>query len=99
VTREDHDGWLLLLCVGLTILGPLYAVASLTGSFRELTPLFDQFPGLMVLLVVDTTFTVGLMTFSIYAGVALWQIRPGAVSTAKRYLLWSLAYLPVAAVL
>jgi Protein of unknown function (DUF2569) len=92
-------GWLLLLCVGLTILGPLFAVASLTGSFREVSPLLDQFPGLMVLMVVDTTLTVGLMAFSIYAGVALWQIRPGAVSTAKRYLLWSLVYLPVTAVL
>jgi hypothetical protein len=39
------------------------------------------------------------MAFSIYAGLGLWRIRPGAVRTAEIYLLCFLCYQGIAAVL
>lgn len=92
-------GWLLLFCLGLSVFSPLITLGSLVASYSESSQYFDRFPGLLATIVIDTFLCVGLMVFSIYAGVGLWRTRPGAVQTAKRYLLWSLAYYAVAAVL
>ena len=68
-------GWLLFLCVSLTILSPL-------GSLI-LTPV-GLLPGnkttIAILLIL-------VNAFSIYAGVELWKRRPGAVAIAKAFLI------------
>jgi hypothetical protein len=95
---QGVGGWLLLLCLSLTVFGPLWTLYNLTESFNLLQD-FDRFPGLFVVATVDAILSVGLGTFSIYAGVALWSIRPGAVQTAKTFLLCLLGYVAVAAIL
>ena len=99
--RPDRGvgGWLLLLCLSLTVFSPLLTLGSLAVGFAESSKYFAQFHGLLVINVVDTLLSVSLMAFSIYAGVRLWGIRPGAVRMAKIFLLCFLAYLAVAAVL
>ena len=92
-------GWLLLLCVGLTVFTPIRTLGSLAGSYIESAQYFEQFPGLLIVTVVDTILSLGLMAFSVYAGLGLWRIRAGAVETAKNYLWWFLAYHVVAAAL
>ena len=92
-------GWLLLFCLGLTVFNPLISLVSLTASYRDSAPYFSQFPGLLVVTGLDTFLSLGLMVFSLYAGASLWRLQPGAVRTAKRYLLWFLAYQGVAIVL
>ena len=92
-------GWLLLLCLGLIVFGPLITLGSLAAGYRESSEYFDQFPGLLVIIVIDTFLSLGLMAFSVYAGIGLWRVRPGAVQMAKRFLLCFLGYLVVAAVL
>jgi hypothetical protein len=88
-----------IFCIALTILSPLLTFGSLASLYSKTSPYFDRFPGLLVIAVIDTFLSTGLMAFSIYAGVGLWLIRPGAVQTAKKYLLCILAYYAVAAVL
>jgi len=92
-------GWLLLFCLGLTVFSPLITIGSFAASYSQSSRYFDRFPGLLVITVIDTFLSLGLMAFSIYAGVCLWRIRSGAVQTAKKYLLWFLVYLAIAAVL
>jgi hypothetical protein len=92
-------GWLLLLCLGLTVFTPLLTMGSLATGVRESLSYFDRFPGLLVITVIDTILTLGLVAFSIYVGVGLWSIRPGAVQMAKRYLLCFLGYQAIAAIL
>lgn len=92
-------GWLLFLCVSLTILAPLFTLIMIASGFGESSELFDEFPGLLVTVVIDSILSVGLMAFSIYAGIGLWSIRPGAVQTAKAYLWCYLGYHIVAAIL
>ena len=92
-------GWLLLLCLELTVLSPLLALGSLAAGYREYSKYFDQFPGLLVITVINTFLSVGLMAFSVYAGTGLWSIRPGAVQMAKRFLLCFLGYQAVGAIL
>ena len=85
-------GWLLLLCLGLTVFNPIITFVRLAESYRSPPQSFEQFPGLLVIMVIDTVLSVALMAFSIYAGAQLWRIRPGAVRIAKRYLLCLLGY-------
>jgi hypothetical protein len=92
-------GWLLLLCLGLTVFSPLFRLGDLVWGYQGSSKHFDQFPGLLVIIVIDTIFSLGLMAFSVYAGIGLWSIRPGAVQMAKRYLLYFLGYHAVAAIL
>ena len=92
-------GWLLLLCLVLTVFGPLITLGSFAAGYSETSKYFDQFPGLLVITVIDTFLSVGLMAFSVYAGTGLWSIRPGAVQMAKRFLLCFLGYHAIGAIL
>ena len=87
-------GWLLLFCIVLTVLTPLSTMKSLFDKNSGLTPedlqYFDRYPTPRSLVAIGELLGIGLMTFSIYAGIGLWRIRPGAVRTAKLYLLCSL---------
>jgi len=92
-------GSLLLLCLGLTVFTPLLTMRSLATEVRESLSYFDQFPGILVIAVIDTILSLGIVAFSIYAGIGLWSIRPAAVQMAKRYLLCFLGYQAIAAIL
>jgi hypothetical protein len=92
-------GWLLLFCLSLTVFSPLITLGSFAASYYKCFQHFHRFPGLLVIAVIDTLLIPALVAFSIYAGVALWHIRPGAVRTAKRFLLSVLGYQAIAAVL
>lgn len=96
---QGVGGWLLFLCVSLTILAPLFTVIVFAAGYREASEYFDEFPGLQVITVIDLFLSLGLMAFSIYAGTGLWSIRPGAVRVAKQYLLCYLGYRVIAAIL
>jgi hypothetical protein len=92
-------GWLLLFCVILTILNPLATLISVGGSIAMGSRAFTRYPGLLRATVIDLVLSVALMAFSIYSGVLLWRVRPGAVAMAKRFLLCVIGYYVVAAVL
>jgi hypothetical protein len=92
-------GWLLLFCLGLTVFTPLLTIGSLAMAFIKSLEYFDQFPGLLVITVIDTILSLGLIAFGFYAGIGLWSIRPGAVKMAKRYLLCILGYQAISAIL
>ncbi len=89
----------MLLCLSLTLFSPLITLRSLAAEYSEFAVFFDEFPGLLVIIVIDTLLSLGLVAFGVYAGTGLWSIRPAAVHTAKRYLLCVLGYLAVAAIL
>uniref|UniRef100_UPI004048E1E3 DUF2569 family protein n=1 Tax=Algoriphagus sp. TaxID=1872435 RepID=UPI004048E1E3 len=89
---QSVGGWLYLLCFSLIIGGPLRTLYNLLTSFDEISPLFEQFPGLQFLVYIDSFLSIILMVFSIRAGHALWSVKPYAVKTAKKYFLLFLAY-------
>ena len=92
-------GWLLWLCLGLTVFSPIVTVVMLARGWGQSVQYLDRFPGLTVVNAIDTILSVGLMAFSIYAGVQLWRVRSHVVSTAKKYFVCLLAYQGIAAVL
>ncbi|HEY5590142.1 MAG TPA: DUF2569 family protein [Paludibacter sp.] len=93
---KSVGGWLLLLCFALTIGSPLRTLYNLITSYNQTSQYFSQFPGLQNLLYIDGFLSIGLMILSIRAGIALWNIKTGAVKIAKNYLLIYLGYAVIA---
>ena len=85
-------GWLFLLCFNLTILDPLAILSTLFTAATVLRPDFDKYPALFRLILVSGICRLALAVFSVYSGIALWRVLPGAVSAAKRYLQFVVAY-------
>jgi hypothetical protein len=76
--RLKVRGWLLLLCVLLTILIPLTTLDQIEVARESRLNLFG---------IIYTLFSGALAIFSAIAGVSLWARRPNAVLTAKLFLL------------
>ena len=80
-------GWLLFLCLSLTILGPLVQGRIAWTALTNLatTPVTSN--GTVLRLSTVGAIYAGLTAFSICAGLLLWLEEPRAVSVAKAYLL------------
>jgi len=83
-------GWLLALCLMMTVVGPLIARAG-DRRLAVVAARFASFNGLQTAAGLSIAITAGSIAYGIYAGVGLWSIRPGAVGTAKHALLFGLA--------
>ncbi len=92
VEHKYFDGWLFLFCLSLTVLNPLLAITSQVLRYRYLSLYFDQLPGLIIVTISNGILATGMTIFSIYTGICLWKILPGAVNIAKKYLLAYLGY-------
>lgn len=79
-------GWLLLLCVVLTIITPGYVFLILFSEWRDSVAFFDSIPLVRDVVLIETFSYSGIALFSMYAGWALWTRKKGAVRTAKMYL-------------
>jgi hypothetical protein len=87
-------GWLLLLCLLLTIFDPFVVLVTLFVVSDGARASYDANPPLFRLILISGVLRIGLAVFSMYAGISLWRIAPRAVSTARRYLA-SVAFLAV----
>ncbi len=91
-------GWLLLLCIVLTILCPI-------NELCNLYILYKLYPNALVytgepIEVIRTLLRIVIWAFvTIYIGFGLWKIRLGAARMAKRFLLFVIVYEAVYAIL
>ncbi len=85
-------GWLLLLCVTLTVLDPSAVLINLFFVADAAKPYFVRHPGFFRLVLVNGVVGIGLSVFSLYAGISLWKLLPGAVGAARGYLRTVFAY-------
>jgi len=92
VEYKGVKGWLLILCIILTIISPLFSIISLISSYNLASTYFYMYPGLRIVTIIDTILSIGLIAFSIYAGISLWKVKSGAVKIAKKYLRTFLGY-------
>ncbi len=99
---EQHRGvrgWLLILCLNVAILDPLTMLFTVFVVTSATKPYFGEHPELFRLCLASGICRLALAVFSVYAGVALWKIVPGALSIAKKYLLAVALYSVVALLL
>lgn len=85
-------GWLLLFCISLTFLNPAMTLYNLYNVIPANSPFFARFPGLFVLTYADAAVSLVIAGLSIYAGIALWRVRPRAVAAARTFLIAGAAY-------
>src|ERR1700751_461196 len=80
------SGWLLFLCLLLTIVTPLAAIYQLS---TEIVPkiLIPSSPRMTILRAVLALLTASLGTFSFIAGLKLGLVKNDAVPVARRFLL------------
>ena len=84
-------GWLLVLCLMLTVVGPAISVWLMAHEHADAAQSFAGSLGLQAAVVCSLLLTACAVAFGAYAGLRLWLIRPGAVNTAKLALLVGLA--------
>lgn len=84
-------GWLLVLCLMLTVVGPAISTWLMANEYTNAAPLFSESLSVHVLVVGSLVFMACSVAFGAYAGLRLWLIRPNAVNTAKHALLFGLA--------
>jgi hypothetical protein len=71
-------GWLLFLCIGLTVLTPLRIIGEYGAAGMDI----ESIRGISF----DGLFNLAFAGFSIYVGVCLWRVWLGAVKKAKVFL-------------
>lgn len=76
-------GWLLLLCLSLTIFTPIARLVNLTEGIKYSNTYSAQFSSLFNVLIIDGLLGIGVVCFSIYAGFSLWTVKRNAVKIAK----------------
>ena len=67
-------GWLLLLCLLLTVFDPSVVLVSLYAVSDGAMASYDLHPEVFRLIVVSGILRIGLAVFSIYAGLSLWKL-------------------------
>jgi hypothetical protein len=84
-------GWLLALCLMLTVVGPIISLGLMVNVYTEFAPYLAGSPGLLVAICASLLIAACSIVFGVYAGLGLWLIRPKAVNTAKNALLFGFA--------
>ena len=89
--RAGIRGWLLALCLMLTVVGPLISVWLMAEQHAAWQAQLESSMGLRMAFVVCLLAATGSALFGVYAGVRLWRVLPNAVNTTKSALLAGLA--------
>ncbi len=79
-------GWLMFFIITLTFFSPLGTCSVLGRYDSEWGSLYQAYPVIRTIKWINVVFGVGLVCFSVYAGISLWKVRPNAVAIAKTYL-------------
>jgi hypothetical protein len=80
------NGWLLWLCITITILVP-YSIANALKELLKDYLLYQYDKNILLILICTIVLYILLLIFSIYVGLRLWNVKPKAVKIAKIFLL------------
>ena len=77
----------MLLCLNLAVFDPVAVLLNLFMATDSTGNDFTHHPELLRLSLIGGIPRIGLMVFSLYAGLNLWKTTPGAVAVARKYLI------------
>jgi uncharacterized protein DUF2569 len=84
-------GWLLVFCVILTIIRPLYLVVSFVQSYQVLTLLdFDSHAALRITIIWELVGFAALIAYGSVIGFKIWLGHPQGPELARRFLVINL---------
>ncbi|NOT59252.1 MAG: DUF2569 family protein [Acidobacteria bacterium] len=84
--KKKVGGWLLVLCVGLTILTPAAGLYGLVVGWRVASPLFAKVPGLESLMILNSMLELVLISWACVVGIKLWGVKEGAVAAVRGFM-------------
>jgi hypothetical protein len=87
---QGAGGWLALFIFTLIFSGPAIRLFRFVSSYHTMQQLFTQSAhsySVRAFFFVEQLVGFAIRGYGIFAGVQLWKIRPGAVESAKRFLL------------
>ena len=84
-------GWLLALCLMLTVVAPIVSFWVVGREFDALAAHFVTSRGARWWTIASIALTTCSVLFGIYAGVLLWTIKPQAVRVTRAALSFGLA--------
>ena len=80
-------GWLLFLCIALTVLTPFGLLAELSSAIDLSAQLKNSYPRFSSVVFLAALPKLLLVIFSFYAGVSLWRVKQHAVVKAQWFLI------------
>ena len=98
-TYQRVGGWLLVFTILLTVVHPLFALASMGMDLSTMSEYGSRFPGLYAVGGLDILLSFAQLGFALLAGISLWTLRPSAVRVAKAYVLANLGFALVGSIL
>lgn len=87
-TSQGVRGWLLVLCLMLTVVGPIISVWLMAHEYGNSVRVASGSPSGLVAVIGSLLLTACAVAFGAYAGLRLWRVQPKAVKTAKLALLF-----------
>jgi hypothetical protein len=91
VELKGVRGWLLALCLMLTVVGPVISAWLMVNEYNSATPLAASSTAVQASVLASLFLSACAVAFGAYAGMRLWLIRRNAPTTAKSALLFGLA--------
>lgn len=79
-------GWLTFFCVSLTILSPLFALASIGKTWTQSEALFVRFPTIKTVLIWENLGSIVLVIYGFIVGCIIWSGNPQGRRIARRFL-------------
>lgn len=84
-------GWLLVICILLTIINPIVTVLSIGFLFSVTRYVNVVIPTFTVIIMFSFIISIASSCFAFYAGYSLWKIKDNALRIMKIYLWTNLA--------
>lgn len=80
-------GWLVFFCVGLTILGPIWSLATMATGWEQSQAAFSRFPSIKTAILWELFSSSAIVVYGFVVGLMIWSGNPNGRSLARRYLL------------
>lgn len=92
VGPKGVGGWLLLYCIALVIIGPLYTMGSMSIGWKDAEPAFKEFPSLKSIMVAETLVRTALLIVGAIVGIRIWGGSLWGRKIARSYLMFRLFF-------
>jgi len=79
-------GWLMVFCVGLTILGPIFSFAGMANAWRACEPAFALYPSIKTAVIWENFGSAIIVVYGLVVGATIWGGHPNGRAMAQTYL-------------
>jgi hypothetical protein len=79
-------GWLVMFCVGLTILSPLLSLSQMVSNWGLALPAFSRFPTIKSAMIWEYLGSTAILIYGFIVGCIIWSGSPKGRDIARNFL-------------